>query len=408
MIVAAFICGPHGADDWILPHKLRVLSSCCDRIFVLLDRSRESEAICRQFPKCVWRHYESRELPMRDDGPQWDEGAMRQMVWDWATQCRPDWVLLGDTDEIPGTGFGALPLCKGSGSVTCWYANWVNLCYDAGHAIGGPDSPWSFTAVGANKKGMLVRYDASREYSYRTLATRHVRLEPSPLHEFRTVYAPTHELGCVPLIHYRWANWWRWQQSEMAALPKYQPWPPQDATIIDVPRHWLWLWDADQFLRDLPEPIAVVGNGPCVGQGAEIDGHATVIRFNNWRTSSDVGCRTDVWCVNCWDDVEPRPWTGKMVTIFTDGEQRDRLSRWLGMYPHMHVPLGPSWVDATRAIKPNKPSTGLVLLNRLRMHRKRFRAFGFDGMTTGHAWDPNHKHDHPPEVEALRTLGVLA
>ncbi len=39
----------------------------------------------------------------------------------------------------------------------------------------------------------------------------------------------------------------------------------------------------EQILRDLPQPIAFVGNGPISNEyGAFIDDHATVIRCNNF------------------------------------------------------------------------------------------------------------------------------
>lgn len=406
MIAATFICGTHGADDVYLPHKLRVLSALADRVCVVLDRSLESEAICRRFPKVEVRHVDSdaAALGMRHDGPTWSEGKLRQAAWDMAVESRPERVILGDADEIPAPAI--LELLQDRAHADCVYADWVNLIGDPSRAIGGTRTSWSFQADGANKKGLIVRHVPGRVYRYRLDMTRHVRMEPSPLHQSKTIFDADHVLGPVPLLHYRWANWPRWQASEMATLPAYQPWPPPGSDIISVPREWLWRWDADDLLASLPGPIAVVGNGPCVGKGAEIDGAATVIRFNNWVTEgheSHVGGKTTLWVTNCWDDVAPRPWAGPMCTVYTDREQSGRVNRWLGSHPHMHVPQA-SWTDAARRFKPDHPTTGFVTLARLLHHGKRVSAYGFDGLNSGHYWNPDHRHNHRPEAQELEQL----
>jgi hypothetical protein len=407
MIHAAFISRN---DDWILPHKLRVLSCFCDRVFVFLDRSPQSEAICRRFAKVDVRHWTpSREsFPMAVDGPMWDEGAMRQAVWDWATECNPKWVVLGDTDEIPAPSIMQFMAENEDSPVDCWLADWMNLVGDAGHVIGG-NSRWSYQMDGSNKKGMIIRYRQGKEYRYRTGGLRHVRMEPSPLHEARSLTDDRCQVGPVPLVHYKWANWPRWDQMEESKLPTFNPWPPEDSTTLQLPRQFLWRWDADGYLANLQGSIAVVGNGPISGHADHIDSHDHVIRMNNFEIdghSSNVGTRTTCWYVNCWDDLRPRPWTGDMLTGYVDAEQPARLSRWLGMYPHMHVPLGESWFDAARTIKRDSPSHGLTLLARLAHHGKRVNAYGFDGMRTGHYFDVGHKHDHTPEQAALKLLPV--
>jgi len=408
VIAAAFICGPSGADDWMLPHKLRVLSAMCDRIFVLLDRSPSSEAICRQFPKCEFRHVQSGDYPMVKDGPQWDEGLMRQQVWDWATECHPEYVILGDTDEVPTPDIAEWLSGGPDAAVNCWLADWVNLCPDAAHAIGGSECIWSFQTDGSNKKGIVVKYDPAREYCYKLDYRRHVRLEPSPMRRRTSLTCDSIRMGPTKLLHYRWANWGRWAASDMAALPYYQPWPPAGAQIIDVPRSWLWRWSADELVDSLPDTVAVVGNGACtLGAGDEIDAHESVIRFNNFVTygyEQHVGKKTSVWATNCWPDVAMRPWTGPMMAIHTDDEQQDHIGQWLGAYPHMHQPLKTSWVDAARPLQPRKPSTGLVVIARLLAAGKRVDAYGFDGLATGHYWDADHQHDHSDETAAITTL----
>ncbi len=408
-VTATFMSGPAGADDWILPHKLETHSLIADRVCVVLDRSPGSEEICKRFPKVEVRHVDSapESLGMRHDGPTWSEGLLRQVAWDFAVESDPDWVLFGDSDEVPEPSIVQM-IEQLDPRVDCYYADWINLVHDAGHAIGG-NSPWSYQLATSNKKGLLHRHIKGHGYSYDTRLIRHCRMEPNPVNHSKAIIDTTHKMGTVPLIHYRWANWRRWLASDMAPLPKYQPWPPAGCTVVDVPRSRLWMWDADEMLRDLPEPIAVVGNGPCVGAGAEIDAAATVIRFNNFVTTGyepHVGSKTTHWASNCWDDVTPRPWTLPMFTVYTDAEQPHKLNRWLGMYPHMRRPVT-SWHEAARRFKSHQPTTGLVTLARLRQHGKAFKAFGFTGLAGGHYWNPAHKHNHTGEAAALRALGVV-
>jgi hypothetical protein len=393
------------SDDWILPHKLRVLSAVCDAVLVMLDRSPRSEAICRRYHKVQVRHWQpKRDVPELASGHRaCEEGAMRQACWDWAESEGADWVLLGDADETPGPDvLQTLADAKARG-LDCCYADWINLCGDAGHAIGGELSPWSWQRPGSNKKGMLARMRPGVHYRD---AIVHVRLEPSPVCEADTGYDDKHLLGRAPLVHWKWANWGRWVQRPEAKLPQWQPWPPADASIVSVPRSWLWVQDADEVLAALPEPIAVVGNGVFrTNYGKEIDRHASVIRFNNYRIVGKVGKKTTLWVTNCWDDVAMRPWTGDMLTVTTDKEQFVRNSKWLGAYPHMAIPRQ-SWVDDARELKPDNPSTGLTLLHRLSRHGKRVTAYGFDGFKTGHYWDPKHKHNHRGSPEALAALAA--
>ena len=410
MIVSTFICGPSGADDWILPHKLRVLSSFCDRIFVVLDRSPSSVEICNAFDKVEQRESASSpdDLSMGADGPRWSEGMLRQQAWNFAAECNPQYIVLGDVDELPTPDIADFidSIC-GDDSVDVWYADWVNLIHDAGHAIGGYCSPWSYQCPHSNKKGLIVRHVKGRPYIYDTDRTRHVRMEPSPLNATRALFDQRHMLAPVKLIHHRWANWGRWQSMDMSHLAHYTPWPPEAATVVRVPRCWRWDVDADAVLAGLPEPIAVVGNGPCDGMGETIDDHATVIRFNNFVTDGfeqHVGRRTSLWVTNAHEDVAARPFNGDMLTIYTLAEQGDRIARWLGAYPQMAYPFAGSWVDAARKWKQRKPSTGLVLLSRLIEIGKRTCVFGFDGLTTGHYWDARHRHNHEQEPAHLRAL----
>lgn len=398
-------------DQWILPHKLKVLSSFCDLIYVIVDEAQESVDICKRFPRVIVRQWERSDyVPRLVSGHRaCEEGAMRQAAWDWCVANGATTVLLGDTDEIPTPDVEAFVagLRRSRSAVECWYAHWVNLIQGAGTAIGGTRSPWSFEKPGTNKKGLLVRVVKGKPYRYRQ-ANVHVRMEPSPLSESSTQFDAVHKLGSVRSIHYKWANWERWQDDPASKLPQWTPWPPADAKRTKVPRSWLWINSSEELLSRLPEPIAVIGNGPVrQPSGKLIDSFPTVIRLNNWRTEGFeelVGTKTDVWCTNVWDDVDVRrPWTKPMFSVCTDDEQYDRHSRWLGCYPHMALPRR-SWVEAARKFKQNNPSTGLVLLCELSTMQKRTAAFGFTGLSQGHLWDPSHVHNHAPEDEALALL----
>lgn len=404
MIVGAFIS--HN-DDWILPHKLKVYSQFCDLICVLLDRSPQSIGICARFEKCRVIHVNSDpfDLGDRHDGPTWSEGKLRQSLWDWVASFNPEYVVLGDTDEIPSRGIVEFlgNVRRIGPDVNCWYAEWPQLMYDDSRWLSQTASPLYSTL-----KGLIVRYDASRPYVYDQGKRRHCRLEPSPVNQMRAVIDDCHKLSPVKLVHYRFANWTRWQAGEQSKLAAYQPWPPDDAAIDAVPADWIWRWNADDLIASMPDEVCVVGNGPCTGRGQQIDSHDYVIRLNNWRADGyeqHVGSKVDAWCCNCWDDIEPREWYGDMLCVHNMDQQPERITHWRSMYPHMHVPET-NWLDDAREIKHRKPSTGLVLLRALAKAGKRVTAFGFDGLATGHYWDREHIHDHPPERDALRALPV--
>lgn len=405
-------------DDWVLLHKLRVLSQFCDAIVVLLDRSPQSELICRQFPKVQVHHWQNtRGLPdVSGRGNVCEEGAMRQASWDLAAKLDPQYVILGDSDEIPAPAIVEF-LAGQPAAAELWYADWINLIYSTATAIGG-DSVWSWQRKDTNKKGMVVRYQKGKEYRYDTRMIRHCRMEPNTLSATRAIFDPQHRLGPVPLVHYKWANWRRWQQSAESQVAEFGNFP-WDASIVPVPEEYLWRWSAEEMVLKMKEPIAVIGNGPLDqiqnpkseirNFGAEIDAHPTIIRMNNWKVEGfedQVGRRTTHWCVNCWDDIAPRDWPFPMFTTYSRAEQRERIDRFTGMYPHLAV-TGKSWTDPARSLKREKPSNGLVLLHHLARMGKWVNAYGFAGMRGGHYWDPGHKNDHTEETTALRELARM-
>lgn len=226
-------------DNWILPYHLAAYSEFCDRIVCVLDRSPQSEEICRRFPKCEVAHWKnSAERPDFDsEGMVCDEGQMRQWSFDLATRHGADYVVFGDTDEIPTPDIVRWLESKPDPSVELWLADWVNLYRDTAHAIGG-NCPWSFQVPTNNKKGLVLRYRPGKTYTYRH-GLQHVRMEPNPLHEGATVFDDTHKLGPVKLIHHKFADWERWQANPMSQTEKYRR-VLDGAEIVDVPAEWIW------------------------------------------------------------------------------------------------------------------------------------------------------------------------
>lgn len=169
--------------------------------------------------------------------------------------------------------------------------------------------------------------------------------------------------------------------------------------------------DADELLLSLREPIAVVGNGMIRRKHDEIEAHATIIRFNNFADvgyEADVGHTIHVWCVTCCGNVRHRRWDHPVaaMTIATVEEQPVDVPRWLKNYPDMAVPAS-SWIADARRIKGANPTTGLTLMVRLLHHKRRFTAFGFDGLRSGHYWHIGHRHT-PSHADELPTLMELA
>lgn len=411
MIVAGFHTRN---DDWVLAAKLRALSSFCDRVVVLLDDSPQSESICRQFPKVEFFHWD-RDPHLASDGPRGplcQEGRLRARTWELCTRDNPEFVVLGDTDEIPSPDIVRFFDQKPHRAIDLWYTHLVNLYQGAGQYIAGSRNIWSPEHPGSNKRGMIVRHRPGKEYRYRMDALEHVRAEPSPLHEGRAVFTETHRLTDYPVdVHYKWAHWDRWNAEPQSKLVEFQGF---DAGVEAkrVSRDWLWMWDADAWIESLQEPVAVVGNGMIEGKGIAIDEHPTVLRMNNFVLDGyheHVGRKTTAWITNLWTDIERRDWSGEVVSVFCDEDpdQSERLDLWLGMHPQIRVPRK-SWASVAKQWTGQKqPSTGTILLMRLLAAKKQVNAYGFDAMTTGHYWCHSHKHGgHGPEVRALLHLAA--
>lgn len=411
------VAGFHTRDDeWILPYKLKSLV-WCDRVFVLIDRSPDSIAICERFPNVDWQEWDNvRDLPDNGpEGPICEEGAMRQRTWNELTRdlSYGDYVLLGDTDEVLTPDIRLWLAYEPDQSVHLWYTHWVNLYRGAGQYAGGQVCPWSFERPQSNKKGAIVRYDPERFYRYNMEQTRHTRLEPSPVRTDRAVMDPHNRLLDSPkLIHWKWGNWPRWQQTFQSQTDKYGA-MFANAEVKAAPDDWHWFTWSEDIIRGLPDTIAVVGNGAITGRGAEIDAHSCVVRFNNFKLhgqSEHVGKRTDLWVTNCWDDVEHRDWGGPILTQYTTEEQPERVYRWLSHYPHMGV-FKSSSCDPARDLCKVNPSTGLSFVVACAAAGKRCDLYGFDGFKSGHYWNIYHKHTDthlPRELDVLRGLdGVI-
>jgi len=233
-------------DDWILPRKLDALRFC-DRVVVLIDdRSpvAPTAKICQAYPNVITRvHKNTQDLPdLGPDGPICEEGRMRQETWDLLAESNPDWVILGDADEIPTPD--VVEFLADPPDVDLVYLDVVQLYQSSRHYIGGPDCLWSHEHPGSNKKGALIHFDPAVHrdggYRYDERMQRHCRLEPSPTHKARAVVNPRRiHVDQPKLIHWKWVNWDRWQGSFQAELPKYQRlW--EGMTLKNTPEDWLW------------------------------------------------------------------------------------------------------------------------------------------------------------------------
>jgi hypothetical protein len=232
MIVHAFITR---GDFYVIARHLRAYRQFCQRIIAVVDRSPVSEEICREHGADVipWRGTERPDFNER--GALMDEGAMRQAAWDAAMRYSPSLVVFGDTDEIPTPDIAGWLESDPDPAVEHWYCDWCHLWRDERHALGGVSSEWSFQNPRANKKGLVTRPIPGKDYRYR-LADQHVRMEPSPLHEGRTVFDEAHRLAPVRLIHHKYASA-EWLANPMRKLERFKR-MAEGAEIVEVPAEW--------------------------------------------------------------------------------------------------------------------------------------------------------------------------
>jgi len=150
----------------------------------------------------------------------------------------------------------------------------------------------------------------------------------------------------------------------------------------------------EDFLKSLPQPIAIVGNGVPLGpMGPAIDHHPSVIRLNNYRLpgyEALVGTRTSARCTSGWQDIEVRGDQVERVFEFSPFTRNARESSALAGYEQRSGrPLACARTDIHALVPqvPN-PSTGLALAALCNHLGLSFSLFGFDGFASGHYWNP--------------------
>jgi hypothetical protein len=156
---------------------------------------------------------------------------------------------------------------------------------------------------------------------------------------------------------------------------------------------------SEELLLDLPGRIAVVGNGPMNRElGAEIDGHESVVRMNNYvieklYTGKRITCR----CTSGWVDVEHRPFAIEFSPFRADAPESVNLENFNG---RNFWPVLTAESDV-HALCPyvTRPSTGFALCVLLASLGLKFDAYGFDGFR-GRATT----HDGELERAVLPTL----
>jgi hypothetical protein len=194
----------------------------------------------------VYSHQNTRGLADEGpDGPICEEGIMRQEVWDILARDNPEWIVLGDADEIPTPDI--IPFLENAPKegVDLYYLHWVQLYKTADQHISGTKCVWSYQYPQSAKKGAIVRFDPIRHakggYKYRQDMYRHTRLEPSPISQVKHSLTPRQVLVNYPrLIHWKWVNWPKWDGSFQANLPKYQKFF-DGMELATTPKEWLWL-----------------------------------------------------------------------------------------------------------------------------------------------------------------------
>lgn len=169
------------------------------------------------------------------------------------------------------------------------------------------------------------------------------------------------------------------------------------------------MMDCHRWTETLESPLLVIGNG-------EIDAklikrhRGSIIRINNFELSDEAGYRVTHWVSSGYKDINDRPlpyvfipWVHggreckwvvdfihrtKRKVIFTDSNEH-----FLKWFPNAHM----DWKQF--------PSTGFCLLAWLWSKDIHPLITGFSGMTTGHYWDKNHKHDHAST--ALKEISII-
>lgn len=156
------------------------------------------------------------------------------------------------------------------------------------------------------------------------------------------------------------------------------------------------------------EPVIVVGNGPISPKALKaIDrSSGSVVRINNFELCREAGSRATHWVVSGYRNIEDRPlpcvfvpWTMHCRACLFVHLFRLKCKRPI-VFAEDNNHIFTYFPDAGNTWK-NWPSTGFALIMWLRANTKIVpRIAGFDGMKTGHYWDPAHKHTHHVTGEA--------
>ena len=162
--------------------------------------------------------------------------------------------------------------------------------------------------------------------------------------------------------------------------------------------------------------IAVVGsadytvNPPADSQGAEIDAHDVVIRFNSYTLNTEecrkyLGTRTDVWVINYNNAVRllrgkvPRPNSEYMLRRYKKFCADPNKEVVTVGKPLKNLPIS-SPLEDYRGIISARPSSGLLCLYMFHLLLVPVDVYNFDFLQTTHYYDDlphNARHDGEQE-----------
>ena len=155
----------------------------------------------------------------------------------------------------------------------------------------------------------------------------------------------------------------------------------------------------NQLTRD--SSVAVVGNGNIEDAGPEIDSCSYVFRFNDFQLDGfggKVGTKTSAWVTSGYKTIEARPNFEEALCPFAAYTIAAKYSRqfWPRTGTRLLFTRGNPHLDHFTSNCWEFPSTGFCFVALLQwMKFSDVRLFGFDGMSSGHYFNPGHGHrDH--------------
>ena len=166
----------------------------------------------------------------------------------------------------------------------------------------------------------------------------------------------------------------------------------------------------EDIISGLVGSIAIVGNGQLGHYGKAIDKHDTVIRINNFRLSRYrqlCGSRTTLWCTHV--QAYARQST-KMQNIPAINPATQAQSQ-IGIFKKYHAKITYAR-KSFDTLGVESPTTGFLLVLLAVKIGKKVDIFGFDGLKTGHYWNPKHIHvkkhkDGLKELNILREISLV-